>query len=126
MPVILLNLMLIFGVSVPANCAQCLPTEIKCDDVVSAHVLYSNSNGSAIKTITVAQMLRQLHAHCRRGKLVDGKGKEIHFYRLSGCWGNPPDNAQEILDQQEKELEKLRPRYRVITLTCNPSGNRIL
>jgi hypothetical protein len=53
---------------------------------------------------------------------VDAKGKQIHFYRLTGCWGNPPENYQEILDNQQQELARLRRCYRVIEISCNPSG----
>ena len=122
---IFLNITLLLGSPSSANCMSCLPRDIKCDDVVSAQPVYSKSNRGEVRTITVAQTLRQIRARCRKGKLVDGKGKEIHFYKLNGCWGNPPDNYQEILDGQAKELEKLRQRYRVIALTCNPSGSEI-
>ena len=66
--------------------------------------------------------LKQLKARCRKGKLVDAKGKEIRFFRLQGCWGNPPEDYQEILTRQAQELENLRKQYRVIEMTCNESG----
>jgi hypothetical protein len=72
--------------------------------------------------ITVGDKLAELKAHCKRGKLLDGTGREIRFFHLTGCWGNPPDNYQEILERQNKELIKLRKRYTVIEMTCNPSG----
>ena len=76
----------------------------------------------AIKKITVEQRLIELDARCENGKLIDAEGKEIYFYRLKGCWGNPPADYQEILKQQNEELEKLRKRYVVIEMTCNPEG----
>jgi hypothetical protein len=56
------------------------------------------------------------------GKLQDAGGKPIRFFALTGCWGNPPGNYQEILDDQNRRLDELRKTNTVITLTCNPSG----
>jgi hypothetical protein len=53
---------------------------------------------------------------------VDARGRQIQFYRLTGCWGNPPENYQEILDNQQRELAQLRKRFRVVEISCNPSG----
>jgi hypothetical protein len=77
------------------------------------------------QAITVQEKLASLKARCKRGKLVDGSGKQIYFFRLQGCWGNPPENYQEILDKQNRELLSLRKRYTVIEMTCNPSGDQI-
>jgi hypothetical protein len=66
--------------------------------------------------------LDKLDARCRAGKLVDGKNREIRFYQLQGCWGNPPPDYQEILIKQREELEELKRKYTVIEITCNPSG----
>jgi hypothetical protein len=74
------------------------------------------------QAMTVAQKLASLKARCKRGKLVDGAGKEIRFFHLKGCWGNPPEGYQEILDKQAGELATLKKRYTVIEMTCNPSG----
>jgi len=100
----------------------CLPSEIKPTDVVSVQFIKSGVDGNAVKKITVKQKLEELKAHCQNGKLVDAKGKEIYFYRLTGCWGNPPVDYLEILEQQRQEIEKLKERYTVIEMTCNPSG----
>ena len=101
----------------------CLPKDIKASDVVSAQL--TRPGRSAGAKITVEQKLKELKARCRRGKLVDASGKQIYFYQMQGCWGNPPADYQEILSQQVSELEKLRRRYRVIEMTCNPSGEMI-
>ena len=61
-------------------------------------------------------------ARCRKGKLVDGTGREIYFFRLDGCWWNPPSDYLEILQRQEERLAKLRKRYTVVEMTCNPDG----
>jgi hypothetical protein len=112
---------------VSAACAgdNCLPSGIKPADVVSAQAAKPGSESSEVKTITVAQKLKELRARCRKGKLVDAKGREICFYQLVGCWGNPPEDYQEILERQAKELASLRKRYNVIEMTCNPSGQQI-
>jgi hypothetical protein len=57
--------------------------------------------------------------------LFDAHGREIYFYRLSGCWGNPPADYQEILARQREELSKLRKRYHVIEMTCSSAGVEI-
>ena len=103
-----------------SNAAQCLPSDVAATEVVSATQIKGK-----VRSVTVAAKLKELGARCRRGKLVDARGKEIRFYRLQGCWGNPPDDYQEILAQQAKELAALRKRYNVIEMTCNPSGEMI-
>jgi hypothetical protein len=96
---------------------RCLPSGIKSTDVVSAQSIKSE-----IKKITVKEKLTELKARCKKGKLVDASGREIRFFKLTGCWGNPPVDYQEIMQRQNEELEKLRKRYTVIEMTCNPDG----
>ena len=80
-------------------------------------------DGESGEAVTVAQKLEQLKASCSSAnKLVDGTGREIVFYRLKGCWGNPPDNHDQILQDQRAELEQLKKERTVIEMTCNPSG----
>lgn len=110
-----LNLLIIS----PHRFDGCLPNGIKKADVVSAELTRS---GNIHKKITVAQKLAELKASCKHGKLVDRAGKEIRFFRLEGCWGNPPEGYQEILRKQSEDLAKLRERYTVIEMTCNPDG----
>jgi len=99
---------------------NCLPKNIKRTDVVSAEI--SRPGRTLAKRVTVEQKLKELKARCRKGKLVDPAGKQIYFYQMQGCWGNPPDDYQEILKRQASDLEKLKLRYRVIEMTCNPDG----
>ena len=106
----------------PQRFQTCLPPGITASDVVSAQLLKSTNT---VKRITVEQKLIELKARCKKGKLVDAAGKELYFFRMTGCWGNPPADYQEILEQQDKELEKLKKRYRVIEMTCNPEGAQI-
>ena len=89
---------------------HCLPADIKPTDLVS-------------QALTVEERLAQLGARCDDGRLVDRDNKEIRFYRLTGCWGNPPADAHAILDRQRTELEALSQRYTVIEMTCSPGGD---
>ena len=114
-----ISLALTVAVDLCAETVQCLPEYVKPTDVVSTRLV--QTDGGTLK-ITVEQKLAELKANCKKGKLVDGAGTEIHFYRLTGCWGNPPRNYQEILERQEAELATLRKHYTVIEITCNPSG----
>ncbi|MDQ3472735.1 MAG: hypothetical protein M3447_03265 [Acidobacteriota bacterium] len=118
------TLLLIAGASVAAQGRSrwqgCLPTDVDAAEVISVEP--SSGTGRAAKKITVTTKLNQIGARCRARRLVDAKGRQIHFYRLTGCWGNPPENYQEILDNQQKELAQLRRRYRVVEISCNPSG----
>ena len=97
---------------------KCLPPGIKLTDVVEV-----KQDDEAADVITVAQKLAELKATCSAAdKLVDGAGREIVFFRLQGCWGNPPDNYEEILEQQRRELDRLKQERTVVEMTCNPSG----
>lgn len=110
--------------TVQKNASQqydCLPNGVNLDLVVSAKIKTSGLNG-AIERETVKQRLNKVAGRCQSGKLVDGRNKEIRFYRLQGCWGNPPADYQEILSAQQKELAELKKKYTVIEITCNPSG----
>lgn len=93
---------------------SCLPAGIMADTVSSADM-----NG---KKITVGELLASYGATCASGKLLDSGGREVRFYTLTGCWGNPPQDYQEILANQDREIKQLQATYRVITLTCNPGG----
>jgi hypothetical protein len=100
------------------NTDGCLPDGIQATSIVSTQPAKSGK----VVTVTVAQRLKSLGARCRKGKLVDTRGTEIRFYQLVGCWGNPPDDYQDQLERQTKELARLRKRYRVIEMTCDSSG----
>jgi len=104
--------------------AKCLPADIKLSDIVEAtSARYARGQASGVPKITVEDKLNELKATCSDdNKLVDGNGKQIMFYHLTGCWGNPPADYQEILQKQRDELQKLKQQYTVIEMTCNPSG----
>ena len=101
---------------------QCLPEDTKLTDVVSASIA---KPGNKSKKINVEQTLIAINARCKKGKLVDASGKQIRFYRLTGCWGNPPADYQEILARQAEEIEKLKKQYTVIEMTCNPDAAQV-
>lgn len=108
-----------------ASLAKCLPADIKLSDVVEAGNALGRARGG--HKITVEDKLSELKATCNGdNKLVDGNGRQIIFYHLIGCWGNPPQNYHEILQKQQDELQKLKQQYTVIEMTCNPSGDAIL
>ncbi len=103
-----------------SSLSQCLPSGIKVQDIVEA--IQVRSYPLVVDKVTVGRKLKELKASCCGGKLRDASGREILFYRLTGCWGNPPVNYRDILERQKKEIGKLRERYTVIEMTCNPSG----
>ena len=119
-------LILFAGASVGAQAKPswqgCLPADVSADEVISTEPAVP---GKAARQVTVKGKLDQLGARCRSKRIVDSKGKQIHFYRLTGCWGNPPENYEEILGNQQKELARLRRRYRVIEISCNSTGQLI-
>jgi hypothetical protein len=110
-----------------SSLAACLPPGIKLSDVVEAtSARIANGQPVGLDKVTVEQRLGELKATCSSdNKLIDGSGKQIVFYHLTGCWGNPPARADEILRKQREELDKLKQQYTVIEMTCNPSGTPI-
>ncbi len=103
---------------------KCLPSDIKLSDVVDVTNIGSvNGQPVGLRKVTVEQKLNEFKATCNPdNKLVDGSGKQIIFYHLKGCWGNPPPRYQDILKKQRDEINKLKQQFTVIEMTCNPSG----
>jgi hypothetical protein len=101
----------------------CLPRDIKATEVIAVETKNSSKGDVVTKKITVKDKLAQMKARCQKGKLVDAAGREIRFYRLVGCWGNPPADYLEILDNQQHEINELKKHYTVIEISCNPSGS---
>lgn len=99
----------------------CLPTNIKPDTIVDARRIESMVGIRIVKE-SVVQRLDKMKARCKAGKLVDQKGREIRFYQLQNCWGNPPADYLELQERQENDLKELRKKFTVIEITCNPSG----
>jgi hypothetical protein len=96
----------------PAKSLSCLPKDVRADEAVS-YGIKGKSN------LTVEKKLAEMKARCRRGKLVDARGREIRFFRVA-CWGNPPEDYQEIRRRENEELANLKRRYAVIVFGCNP------
>jgi len=91
---------------------DCLPKDARLDQVVS----YARNPQ---ENVTVAKKLIELKARCQKKRLVDGKNREIRFFRVH-CWGNPPPNYLEIKEKEKAEFEELKKLYTVITISCNP------
>ena len=100
--------------------AKCLPTDVKLNDVVEASIA---GNANDQHKVTVESKLNELKAtYDRDNKLIDGSGKQVVFYHLIGCWGNPPADYRELLEKQREEINKLKQKFTVIEMTCNSSG----
>src|SRR5258706_8259811 len=115
-------LLLFLGVSVIAQSYGCTPSDIKMDTVVAAERVPDGLAQGRIEKVTVRQTLSKMHARCSGSRLVDRAGREIRFYRLQGCWGNPPADYAEILQRQSEELDKLKKQFTVVEIACNTSG----
>lgn len=122
-PTLIGSLIAIFLIGLPSGDGKnkgfvsCLPAGTNLEEVVSAPQVKSTAGNSA-KRLTVRDALLRLKARCKKGKLVDGAGREIRFYRLVGCWGNPPEDYQEQLARQSQELQRLKKKYTVVEIGC--------
>jgi hypothetical protein len=96
---------------------SCLPKDVTQETVVSGGEF-------AQKTVTVREALGRMGARCEGGKLVDRTGREIYFFHLIGCWGNPPANYQKQLASQDREIESLKGRYTVLEIPCAQTNPR--
>ena len=94
---------------------DCLPEGYRSTDVVS----YRHKSKGGEGNLTIEDKLVELKAHCSEGKLVDGKGREIRFFRIA-CFGNPPSDYEELRQKELEELEKLQKQYCVIVMECDP------
>ncbi|HLN97282.1 MAG TPA: hypothetical protein VK208_02250 [Pyrinomonadaceae bacterium] len=97
--------------------AGCLPDGISLDSPVVVEPPTSGKQMAPAK-LNVRARLIKLKAHCKRGKLLDGKNRQIYFYSLIGCWGNPPENYLELLQHQTEEVQRLKRKFTVIQIPC--------
>ena len=100
------------GISVQLDC---LPEGVKASDVAA----YREKSKGSDRYITIEDKLVELKAHCAKGKLVDGKEREIRFFKFA-CFGNPPADFEELRQKELQELEKLRKNYCVLVIECDP------
>lgn len=63
-----------------------LASGVKEDNATGFRTVTSKTGETLTEKITVKQTLRKMGARYVRGKLVDGKRKQIRFYFLQGCW----------------------------------------
>ena len=98
---------------------SCLPKDVAPETLVSG-------GKSAPKAITVREALGRIGARCQDGKLVDKAGREVYFFHLIGCWGNPPLDYQERLASQAREIESLKGRYTVLEISCAQTNPRLI
>ena len=94
---------------------ECLPEGYKSTGVVSYRQKRKGGDGY----VTIEDRLVELKAHCKESKLIDGKGREIRFFKFA-CYGNPPADYEEIRQKELEELEKLQKKYCVIVMECDP------
>ena len=118
---VLICLGLFGGVSM-AQKYPCLQSGITSDTVVSYVTVTSPKGEQSTKKISVGQTLKKLKAKCSRNKLIDGKRRQIYFYNMQGCWGNPPEDYLELLEQQKQQITNLKKKYTVIEMTCRSDG----
>ena len=117
---------LTINVSAGSQTYGCLPTSVKAEDIVRVFELPSRTGNVRTKTVTVAASLKSIKATCSKGKLVDGRKKEIKFFRIEGCWGNPPADYLEIQEHQQRELADLKRKYTVIEMSCNTTVMQLI
>jgi hypothetical protein len=97
----------------PRSQFDCLPEGFQLKDQVSA----SSKGQDSKQPLTIGDRLLELKARCKKGKLFDGKGREIRLFKPS-CFGNRPDNYEEIVQKESQELADLQKRYAVIVIAC--------
>ena len=98
-----------------------LPDGVKLTDEVRELIKDEDGNVVSGKIITVEEKLRKIGARYEDGKLVDGDGQEIRFYKpptRGTSQGFEEDRKQQKRDK--KELQALQEKYRVIILYVNP------
>lgn len=82
-----------------------------------------NEKGEVVssKKTTAENLLTEMKASYRDGKLVDEKGKEIRFFQPD-CVGTSraDDEDQRIQDEKRAELAELKKKYTVISVYCDP------
>jgi hypothetical protein len=99
----------------------CLPSDITLETIVETKQTRS-ATGAMTLSETVSQRLKKMKARCKAGALIDRNGKQIRFYKLQSCWGNPPADYLEILDAEKDKLRLLKKKFTVIEIGCDSTG----
>jgi hypothetical protein len=103
----------------------CLPKDLSQETLVSSEG-FKSASGEKQKGVTVGETLHLLEARCQESKLVDKTGREIYFFHLIGCWGNPPADYEERLALQAQEVQRLKKQYTVLEIPCAQRDPRLI
>lgn len=124
--VVVMSGLFISAGSAHAQTLKCLPPDINAETIVGSASVRQKDGSMVIRSVTVRETLKKIKARCLGTKLVDQKCREIRFFVLQGCWGNPPADYMEILDDQKKEIHKLKKKFTVIEVGCVAGEQTVL
>lgn len=98
-----------------------LPPNITLETEVLKEVKDRKGKIVATERTTVEKRLNELKARYKKGKLVDGKSREIRFFEPL-CRGVSAGFEEDQKAQKEKdaELAELKKKFTVVVLFCNP------
>ena len=98
-----------------------LPEKITLETEVRKDILNSKGEVISFEVVTVEKRLDELKSRYKKNVLVDRKGKEIKFFEPL-CRGTSAGFEQDQADQKakDKELAKLKKKFTVISLYCDP------
>ena len=97
------------------HCAIKSNSHVSLTDVAS----YDNNRKPAKK---ISEKLGELGAYCAKDKgIVDKNGRAVYIFYPRTCWGNPPLNYQEQIQNERNLLEKLEKSYTLIPIQCDPT-----
>ncbi len=114
-----LALCMFFSAHAFGQIAKCLPAGVGLTTIVRYVEQKNGVEKTLANVVTVGDELKTVGGRCKNGTLKSKAGRPIRFYNLQGCWGNPPANYLEIIDEQKKEIERLKRTFTLIELTCD-------
>jgi hypothetical protein len=98
-----------------------LPDNARLDDEFRINKYDEQGMVISFEIITIEERLNQIGAKYDGDKLVDSDGQEIRFYKKpvrGASQGFEEDRKQR--ERDEKELDELKKRFRVIEIYVNP------
>ena len=98
------------SISFARNRFPCLPNSMKLSRAVGC-----DTTTQPAREVSLEETLVKTGARCKKGKLLDAKGKEIQFYTVQG-FGAPTAYAIETMRRQRTEIEELKRQYTVIEI----------